>query len=133
MLFIFVYVQEIMDVNYLMMIKIIINGKELKVSLEDSFVVCDFVVLLLFFFMLEDYVSIEKVVDLLKWLNIDSVLVGIFVKVGDIIYYVFWGNLAIFYKDFWYVFGLVKLGYMEGDWSVLFGLGKLEVELLIEL
>jgi hypothetical protein len=35
--------------------------------------------------------------------------------VGDIAYYAPWGNLAIFYKDFGYSRGLVKLGRLDSS------------------
>lgn len=34
--------------------------------------------------------------------------------IGDVTYYAPWGNLAIFYKDFEYAGGLIKLGKIEG-------------------
>jgi hypothetical protein len=38
--------------------------------------------------------------------------------VGDITYYAPWGNLAIFYRDFGYSPGLVRLGHIgrTGPW-----------------
>jgi hypothetical protein len=127
------HAQETMDANHSMMIKITINGKELKASLEDSPAARDFAALLPLSLTLEDYASTEKVADLPKRLNTDSAPAGTSAKAGDITYYAPWGNLAIFYKDFRYASGLVKLGQIEGDWSVLSGPGKLQVELSIEL
>jgi hypothetical protein len=39
--------------------------------------------------------------------------------VGDIAYYVPWGNLAIFYKDAPYADGLIKLAKIDGDVEAL--------------
>ncbi|ELZ92649.1 cyclophilin-like fold protein [Haloferax sulfurifontis] len=38
---------------------------------------------------------------------------GVDPEVGDITYYAPWGNLAIFYREFGYASGLVKLGHIE--------------------
>ena len=38
---------------------------------------------------------------------------------GDITYYAPWGNLAIFYKDFGYAKGLVKLGSFDSGIEAL--------------
>ncbi|WP_370589969.1 cyclophilin-like fold protein [Undibacterium sp. 14-3-2] len=35
--------------------------------------------------------------------------------IGDITYYAPWGNLVIFYKDFAYSEGLIKLGKIDSD------------------
>jgi hypothetical protein len=39
--------------------------------------------------------------------------------VGDITYYAPWGNLAIFYKDFSYSAGLIKLGTLDSGSEAL--------------
>jgi len=38
---------------------------------------------------------------------------GVKPTVGDISYYAPWGNIAIFYKDFSYSEGLVKIGHID--------------------
>ncbi len=38
---------------------------------------------------------------------------------GDIAYYAPWGNLAIFYRDWGYGRGLIKLGTLDSDIGVL--------------
>ncbi|CQR50596.1 MULTISPECIES: cyclophilin-like fold protein [Haloferax] len=38
---------------------------------------------------------------------------GVDPEVGDITYYAPWGNLAVFYREFGYASGLVKLGHIE--------------------
>jgi hypothetical protein len=47
--------------------------------------------------------------------------------VGDIAYYAPWGNLAIFYRDFGYSSGLVKLGRLDSGVEVLSGRGAVRV------
>ena len=42
-------------------------------------------------------------------------------EVGDLTYYAPWGNLAIFYRDFGYAKGLVKLGRIDSGLELLSG------------
>ena len=46
---------------------------------------------------------------------------------GDIAYYSPWGNLAIFYKDFGYSEGLVRLGRIDSGVTPLKRRGPLQV------
>ena len=48
-------------------------------------------------------------------------------SVGDIAYYAPWGNLAIFYKDFGYSRGLIRLGRIDSGIEVLAVPGALKV------
>jgi hypothetical protein len=48
-------------------------------------------------------------------------------EIGDIAYYSPWGNLAIYYKDFSYSRGLVKLGHIESAVDTLRQPGPLTV------
>ena len=54
---------------------------------------------------------------------------GIDPDVGDITYYAPWGNIAIFYKDFGYAGGLVKLGRIDSGLDVLSSPGRLEARI----
>ncbi len=58
----------------------------------------------------EDYASNEKIFYLPKKLSVEGEPAGYKPRVGDICYYAPWGNVAIFYKDFSYSAGLIKLG-----------------------
>src|SRR3954471_7540241 len=71
---------------------------------------------------LTDYAGTEKVSDLPRRLSTTDAPAGIDPDVGDITYYAPWGNLAIFYRDFGYSRGLVKLGTIDGDMELLAGL-----------
>jgi hypothetical protein len=53
-----------------------------------------------------------------KELSTKDAPAGIDPSVGDIAYYASWGNLAIFYKDFGYSRGLVKLGRIDSRGDV---------------
>lgn len=73
----------------------------------------DFVSLLPVTLTLEDYNRTEKISDLPKRLSTKDAPAGVDPSRGDIAYYAPWGNLAIFYKDFQYSRGLVKLGRID--------------------
>jgi len=93
-----------------MNIRIVADGREINASLEDSAAARDFADLLPLELTLSDYHGIEKVADLPSRLSTDDAPEGIDPDVGDITYYAPWGNLAIFYRDFGYSRGLVRLG-----------------------
>ncbi len=52
--------------------------------------------------------------DLPRRLSTDGAPPGWDPEVGDIAYYAPWGNLAIYYKDFRYSEGVIKLATIEG-------------------
>jgi len=79
----------------------------------------DFIALLPLTLTLNDYNATEKVSDLPRRLSTKDAPPGFDPSIGDIAYYAPWGNLAIFYKDFGYSSGLVKLGTIDS------GLGHL--------
>ena len=58
----------------------------------------------------EDYNSTEKISYLQSKLSGDGEPEGFTPKRGDISYYMPWGNLAIFYRDFRYSRSLIKIG-----------------------
>lgn len=58
----------------------------------------------------EDYNSTEKISYLPKKLSGEGEPEGFTPKIGDISYYIPWGNLAIFYRDFRYSRSLIKIG-----------------------
>ncbi len=79
------------------------------------------------------YANAEKVADLPAPLNRDGAPTGSGAKYGDITYYAPWGNLAIFYKDFSYADGLIKLGRLSGAFEELFENSNNLIEVLSEL
>lgn len=114
-----------------MQIRLTIDGKAMTATLVDNATARDFLALLPMTLTLEDYASTEKIAYLPKKLSTADALAGIDPEVGDITYYAPWGNLAIFYRDFGYSKGLVKLGHLDGDVGALAGRG--EVTVTIEL
>ncbi|WP_238808411.1 cyclophilin-like fold protein [Paenibacillus sp. EKM212P] len=94
-------------------IKLIFNNEEVMVSMYDNPTSQDFLQKLPMTITFEDYAGTEKISRLEKRLSIEAAPSGIDPSVGDFTYYSPWGNLAIFYQDFGYSSGLVKLGHIE--------------------
>ena len=101
-----------------MKIRIDVNGTPVTATLDDNETLRDFVSLLPLKLTLEDYNSTEKISNLPKKLSTKDAPAGIDPSIGDIAYYAPWGNLAIFYKDFAYSRGLVKLGRIDSRTDV---------------
>jgi hypothetical protein len=68
---------------------------------------------------LTDYNRTEKIAQISKSLVTTDAPEGFTPAAGDIAYYAPWGNLAIFHKGFGYSKGLIKLGRIQGDLSIL--------------
>lgn len=96
-----------------MKIKLLVNGEALDATMEDHAAARDFLALLPLDLKLRDYNSTEKISDLPSRLSTEGTPSGVDPEVGDITYYAPWGNLAIFYRDFGYSKGLVRLGHIE--------------------
>jgi hypothetical protein len=110
-----------------MKIRMKINGKSMTATLTDSPTTRDFIAMLPLTLKLDDYESTEKIAYLPKKLSTKSAPAGIDPDVGDITYYAPWGNLAIFYRDFGYSKGLIKLGQIDSGVEVLNVQGSLKV------
>jgi hypothetical protein len=113
-----------------MMIRITAGERILIAKLEDSAAGRDFAALLPLDLTLSDYNRTEKIADLPRRLSIEGAPDGIDPAIGDIAYYAPWGNLAIFYSDFGYSRGLVRLGRLDGGAERL---AKLEGPVRIEI
>ncbi len=110
-----------------MNIRIELEGRSLTATLENSEAARDFLSLLPLTLTLTDYNSTEKVGDLPRKLSTQGAPAGVDPEVGDIAYYAPWGNLALFYRDFGYSSGLVKLGRLDFGVEFLRGRGPLRV------
>ncbi|UOK73286.1 cyclophilin-like fold protein [Ancylobacter polymorphus] len=108
-----------------MKIRMTINGNTSVARLDDTPAAADFASLLPLTVTLSDYHSIEKISDLPKRLSHDGAPSGYEPEVGDVAYYAPWGNLAIFYRDFGYARGLVRLGTIESGLDALTQSGPL--------
>lgn len=115
-----------------MRISIAIEGAVVTAALEDNETARDFVSLLPMTLTLEDYAATEKIADLPKALRTGDAPAGIDPAAGDIAYYAPWGNLAIFYEDFGYSRGLVKIGTIESGLEIVGRAGAVQatIELL---
>lgn len=94
-------------------LRLITEEGALTVTLLDNPTARDFASLLPLSLTLRDYAKTEKVSDLPRKLSTSGAPIGTDPDVGDIAYYAPWGNLAIYYRDFGYSTGLVKLGRID--------------------
>ena len=104
-----------------MRIRMMVGAHELFATLDGSAAAESFAAMLPLEFQLDDYHGIEKIADLPGRLDTSGAPAGCSAAAGDITYYAPWGNLAIFYKDFGFVKGLVHLGRIEGTLPTLAG------------
>jgi len=112
-----------------MKIQLDVNGTRVTATLDDNETARDFISLLPLTLTLEDYNATEKISNLSKKLTTQGALAGVDPSIGDIAYYAPWGNLAIFYKDFGYSRGLVKLGRIDSHAEVFNRPGELRVRI----
>jgi hypothetical protein len=110
-----------------MKIRIDVNGTPVAATLDDNETSREFVSLLPLTLTLEDYNGTEKISNLPAKLSTKGAREGVDPSAGDIAYYAPWGNLAIFYKDFAYSRGLVKLGRLDSRADVFERAGRLRV------
>ena len=93
-----------------MNIRMTMAGQIITASLDESDSARDFFAMLPLTLPLEDYAETEKIAYLPRKLTTQTAPEGIDPQVGDIAYYAPWGNLAIYYRDFGYSSGLIRLG-----------------------
>ena len=110
-----------------MKVRIVMAGNTTTATLVDNETARDFVSLLPLKVTLKDYASTEKVSDLPRKLSTKGAPAGVDPAPGDIAYYAPWGNLAIYYRDFDYSRGLVRLGKLDSGFDAFKGDGPLEV------
>ena len=110
-----------------MKIRLTINGLPVTATFADNATSRDFVALLPLTLTLEDYASTEKIAYLPRKLSTAGAPAGFEPSMGDVAYYVPWGNLAIFHRDFRYSDGLIKLGRIDSGVEALKARGPLKV------
>lgn len=93
-----------------MKIRMTMAGQIITASLEESDSAREFFAMLPLTLPFEDYAETEKIAYLPGKLTTQTAPEGIDPQVGDIAYYAPWGNLAIYYRDFGYSSGLIRLG-----------------------
>ena len=92
-------------------IRIVIDGTELRGTLDDTPAGRDFGAMLPLTLRLTDT---EKISDLPQRPSTEAgVPAGTAGSAGDITVYAPWGNLALFYRDFTYTDDLIRLGRLE--------------------
>lgn len=102
-----------------MKIRIAIDDTFVTATLDSTEAARDFASLLPLAVTLEEYNSTEKIANLPRKLSTKGAPRGMDPDVGDIAYYAPWGNLALFYRDFGYSAGLVKLGSLDAGVEIL--------------
>src|SRR4051812_37358587 len=102
-----------------MKISIRTEHKVISATLADNATARDFISLLPLTLTLKEYAATEKISDLPRKLSTEGAPAGSEPSVGDIAYYSPWGNLAIFYRDFRYSSGLIKLGKIDAGIQAL--------------
>ncbi|GBQ38754.1 cyclophilin [Acetobacter fabarum] len=112
-----------------MKIRLTLGEQVIFASLEDTPSGRDFLSLLPMTLMLEDYNATEKICDLPRHLSSDQAPKGYAPSAGDITYYAPWGNIAIFYRNFEYSSGLIKLGQIEDNIEGLALTGRLKMQM----
>jgi hypothetical protein len=110
-----------------MKIRMIVEGITLTATLDDNETAKDFFAQLPMTLKLEDYASTEKISYLPRRLSTRGAPPGCDPSVGDMTYYAPWGNLALFYRDFGYSNGLIKLGRFNSGVEALSRPGPLTV------
>ncbi len=105
-----------------MKLRIKVGTEVLIATMLDTETSRDFVSMLPLALHMKDYSGTEKISDLPRKMSTKDAPEGYDPSVGDITYYSPWGNLAIFYRDFGYAKGLIKLGSIDGGIEKLTGM-----------
>lgn len=114
-----------------MKIHLNVNGRTIPATLTDSPTTRDFIAQLPLTLTLEDYAGTEKIATLPRKLSLKDAPAGIDPDAGDITYYAPWGNLALFYRDFGYADGLIKLGSIDEGAKAFNVSGKVTVTITL--
>ena len=110
-----------------MKIRLTINGHSTTATLDDNATARDFLSMLPLTLALEDHASTEKIAYPPRKLSTQGAPAGTDPEVGDIAYYAPWGNLALYYRDFGYSAGLIRLGRFDSGVDALNVRGSLNV------
>src|SRR5258705_12369375 len=113
-------------------LKLTVGDRVAIASVYDNPTSRDFVSLLPLTLTLRDYASTEKISDLPRKLSTHDAPPGSDPSIGDLAYYAPWGNLALFYRDFEYSRGLIKIAKIDSGMKT-FNVSnsvKVEIELI---
>lgn len=100
-------------------VRITLQNTSLVATLADNATASDFIAMLPLTLTMRDYNQVEKVSELPGKLSIEGAPAGTDPRPGDIAYYAPLGNLVLYYGDLGYTSGVVNLGRVEGDVTVL--------------
>lgn len=113
-----------------MKIRIAFAGRTMIAALEDNSSVRDFASMLpLHDLQIDDYAHNEKIAYLPHKLT--EAGSGRFSgeRPGDVCYYAPWGNLALFYGEYQWSRGLIRLGRIDGSFEPLLARGKFPLQI----
>jgi len=110
-----------------MKIRITVEDTAITATLDDKATSRDLVSLPALTLEVEDHAQTEKVGYPPRKLSTEGAPAGSDPSAGDISYYAPRGNLALFYRDFGYSSGLVRLGRLESGVEALSRPGPLRV------
>lgn len=100
-------------------LKLTVNGQEMDITLYDTPTANELYKILPLDLEFEDFNQMEKISYLSQKLSTKGDVDGCKPKVGDLCLYAPWGNLSIFYQDFRYSEGLIPLGHVNSDISII--------------
>jgi len=107
-------------------LKLTVDGREIVIELYDTPAANALYEMLPLELSFEDFNNIEKISYLQDALPTEGEPDGCDPDVGDFCLYAPWGNLSVFYKDFRYSNGLIKLGKIESGEEWMEQLDKVE-------
>ena len=101
-----------------MRIEINVQGTLLTAALFDNAASSDLVAQLPLTLTMRDFGSVEKVGELPAALSTVGSPSGAKPSIGDLGYYAPWNNLVLYYGDQAYHEGIIRLGTLDGDWTL---------------
>jgi len=109
--------EEISDRN--VTLNLAVGDENMVITLEDNPTTQELLKMLPMTLEFSDYSGIEKIAYPTGKLSIEGAPKGYDPSVGDLALYAPWGNLVIYYKDFNYSSGLIRLGHFESGIDIL--------------
>lgn len=96
-------------------IEMVVDGKVYQVQLEDHATAQDFMSRLPMTLVFENFGQTERIAYLKNALKIGNAPTSTTPVVGDFAYYIPWGNVCVFIKDFRHSSDLVPMGKMSKE------------------
>ncbi|MGN0681070.1 MAG: cyclophilin-like fold protein [Candidatus Fimisoma sp.] len=105
-------------------LKMVIDGREIAITLYDTPAANALYEMLPLELSFEDFNETEKISYLSQEFPVQGEPDGCEPETGDLCLYAPWGNLSIFYKDFRYSDGLIKLGHVNSGMDIISGINE---------